>query len=182
MDLEMTGLEPERHVIVEIATVITSDQLDVIAVGPEIVIRASNDEVAQMGEFVTAMHQKSGLLDRMAASEVTRSQAEADTIAFLRQHVEAGAVPLAGNSIGTDRRFLQAQMPELEKFFHYRNVDVSTIKELALRWYPIATSKRPDKAVAHRALEDVYESIAELSFYRQHFFVAPESGGNQPAK
>jgi len=123
-----------------------------------------------MGEFVTSMHEKSGLLDRIRASDITREEAQAQTLDFLRQHIEPGTVPLAGNSIGTDRRFLQEQMPELERFFHYRNVDVSTVKELALRWFPDAVQLRPEKAIAHRALEDINESIAELSFYRERLF------------
>jgi oligoribonuclease len=170
MDLEMTGLDHQRHVIVEIATVVTDDELNVVATGPELVIHANDAELAEMGEFVTAMHLKSGLLERIRVATTTRAEAEAATLAFLREHLEAGTVPLAGNSIGTDRRFLQDQMPELEKFFHYRNVDVSTIKELAQRWFPDLSSQRPDKAVAHRALEDINESIAELAYYRAHLF------------
>jgi len=166
----MTGLEHQRHVIVEIATVITDDELNVVAVGPEIVIAASDEELSHMGDYVNAMHVKSGLLDRIKSATATRAVAESETLAFLRQHAEAGTVPLAGNSIGTDRRFLQEQMPELERFFHYRNVDVSTIKELAIRWYPAAAQQRPEKAIAHRALEDINESIAELAFYRRTLF------------
>ena len=168
----MTGLEPDRHVIVEIATVITDDDLNVVAHGPDIVIHASDAELAEMGEFVTEMHTSSGLLEHIRSSNITRRAAEEATLSFLlASGIETGTVPLCGNSIGTDRRFLQEYMPELEKFFHYRNVDVSTIKELAQRWLPAAVTHRPDKATAHRALDDVMESIAELSFYRRTLFV-----------
>jgi oligoribonuclease len=167
IDLEMTGLEPERHVIVEIATIITDDHLNVIAEGPDLVIHATPEQLAQMGDFVTEMHTKSGLLTEIEAATVTVPEAEAATLAFLREHaVEEGTVPLCGNSIGTDRRFLQQYMPTLESFFHYRNVDVSTIKELARRWNPEVLSALPEKETAHRALGDIRESIAELVPYR----------------
>jgi len=171
MDLEMTGLEPERHVIVEIATVVTTDDLAIVAEGPDLVLGATPDQLAEMGDFVRAMHRTSGLLPEIEASTVTIRDAEVATLNFLKAHVPAGTVPLAGNSIGTDRRFLQQYMPELERFFHYRNVDVSTIKELGGRWFPVAMSRRPDKATTHRALDDIRESIAELAFYREHLFV-----------
>jgi oligoribonuclease len=170
MDLEMTGLEPERHVIVEIATIVTSDDLDIIATGPDLVIHATPDELAHMGGYVTQMHTTSGLLNKIVESTVTVRDAELATLDFLRAHVPAGKIPLAGNSIGTDRRFLQQYMPELEAFFHYRNVDVSTIKELGQRWFPTATAARPDKATTHRALDDIIESINELAFYRSQLF------------
>ena len=174
MDLEMTGLDPSRHVIVEIATVVTDDDLNITATGPQLVMRASEEQLAEMGEFVTAMHTKSGLLERIQSSTTTCPEAEAATLAFLNGlKIEPGTVPLAGNSIGTDRRFLQEHMSELEQFFHYRNVDVSTIKELAQRWNPALLRQRPEKTVTHRALDDVLESIAELSFYRTTLFVAP---------
>jgi oligoribonuclease len=177
MDLEMTGLEPDRHVIVEIATLVTDDKLEVVATGPELVMTASTAELAQMGEYVTSMHEKSGLLAKIRASTTTRADAEAQTLAFLKEHAESGTVPLAGNSIGTDRRFLQEQMPQLERFFHYRNVDVSTVKELCSRWFPETAGARPDKAVAHRALEDIHESLAELAYYRRTMFVSVEGSG-----
>jgi oligoribonuclease len=171
MDLEMTGLEPQRHVIVEIATIVTDDQLNVIAEGPDLVLHASTEQLGQMGDYVTEMHKKSGLLEAIKASSVTVADAEAQTLAFLTTHgVEKGEVPLCGNSIGTDRRFLQEYMPSLEAFFHYRNVDVSTIKELARRWQPDALESFGDKATNHRALDDVRESIAELVHYRETFF------------
>jgi oligoribonuclease len=133
-----------------------------------------------MGDFVTAMHEKSGLLERIRSSTLTRADAEGQTLDFVKQHAEPGTIPLAGNSIGTDRRFLQEQMPSLEKFFHYRNVDVSTIKELCARWFPEAAAARPEKAVAHRALEDIQESLAELAYYRKTMFVPRPQTGEAP--
>jgi oligoribonuclease len=171
MDLEMTGLEPLRHVIIEIATLITDDNLVVIAEGPDLVIHASPEQMKEMGDFVTEMHTKSGLIDAVIASTVTTQEAEAQTLAFLKEHIaEARTIPLCGNSIGTDRRFLQEYMPTLEEFFHYRNVDVSTLKELTRRWYPDVLDSLPEKATAHRALDDILESIAELAHYRDTLF------------
>ena len=171
MDLEMTGLEPERHVIVEIATLITDDHLNVIAEGPDLVIHASEEELAQMGEFVTEMHTSSGLLAAIADSSVDVTEAERRTLEFIKSHVpDAGAVPLCGNSIGTDRRFLQEYMPSLESHFHYRNVDVSTIKELAKRWRPEVLESLGDKETTHRALDDIRESVRELAHYRDVLF------------
>jgi oligoribonuclease len=171
MDLEMTGLEPERDVIVEIATLLTDDHLNIVAEGPDLVIHASPEQLAQMGSYVTEMHTKSGLLPQIIASTVTVDEAQQATLEFLKaQGVEPGAVPLCGNSIGTDRRFLQEYMSELESYFHYRNVDVSTIKELARRWYPNAVAAVPDKDSAHRALDDIRESINELVHYRDTLF------------
>src|SRR5271155_1236478 len=152
MDLEMTGLEPERHVVVEIATLITDDHLNIVGEGPDLVIHATPEQLAEMGDFVTEMHTKSGLLPQIIASTVTIEEAQQQTLAFLKSHIgEARSIPLCGNSIGTDRRFLQEYMPDLEAFFHYRNVDVSTIKELARRWYPSSLAGQPEKDSAHRA-------------------------------
>lgn len=174
MDLEMTGLEPDRHVIVEIATVITDDYLNVIADGPDLVIHATEEQLTQMGDFVTEMHTKSGLLPAIVSSTVSTEEAEGATLAFLKEHIgEARSVPLCGNSIGTDRRFLQEYMPTLESFFHYRNVDVSTIKELARRWNPEVLAAMPEKETSHRALDDIRESIAELVHYRSTLFSPP---------
>ena len=176
MDLEMTGLEPLRHVIIEIATLITDDNLVVIAEGPDLVIHASPEQMKEMGDFVTEMHTKSGLIDAVNASTVTTQEAEAQTLAFLKGHIaEARTIPLCGNSIGTDRRFLQEYMPTLEEFFHYRNVDVSTLKELARRWYPEVLDALPEKATAHRALDDILESITELAHYRDTLFLPATS-------
>jgi oligoribonuclease len=177
MDLEMTGLEPRRHVIVEIATVITDDDLNIIAEGPDLVIHATPEQLAEMGEFVTEMHTKSGLLPAIAASTVTARDAELATLEFMKANIpEARSVPLCGNSIGTDRRFLEEYMPELENFFHYRNVDVSTIKELARRWHPDVLDAQPDKATTHRALDDIRESITELVHYRSTLFPPHDAG------
>ena len=171
MDLEMTGLEPERHVIVEIATLLTDDHLNVVAEGPDLVIHASEEQLAQMGSYVTEMHTKSGLLPQIIASTITVEDAQRATLDFLKsENVEPGTVPLCGNSIGTDRRFLQEYMPELESYLHYRNVDVSTIKELARRWYPSAVAGASEKDSAHRALDDIRESINELVHYRDTLF------------
>jgi oligoribonuclease len=171
MDLEMTGLEPLRHVIVEIATLVTDDHLNIVAEGPDLVIHATPEQLAEMGPFVTEMHTKSGLLPAIISSTVTVTEAQAQTLEFLKQHIpEPGSVPLCGNSIGTDRRFLQEYMPELEAYFHYRNVDVSTIKELARRWNPSVLEAMPEKETTHRALDDIRESIAELVHYRETLF------------
>jgi oligoribonuclease len=171
IDLEMTGLDPARHRIVEIASVLTDDELTVIAEGPDLVIHATDDELAQMDDFVRAMHEHSGLTKRIASSTLSLAEAQAETMAFLRSHIdEPATVPLAGNSIGTDRRFLAAQMPEVEEFLHYRCVDVSTIKELARRWFPADAESAPVKQGTHRALDDILESIEELRHYRLHVF------------
>lgn len=175
----MTGLDPLQHVIVEIATVLTDDNLVLVAEGPDLVVGATSEELSRMGEFVTTMHEKSGLLPLISASNTSRRDAELATLKFLTDNgVEPGTLPLCGNSIGTDRRFLQEYMPELESFLHYRNVDVSTIKELVKRWHPSLLGQRPEKATNHRALDDIRESIEELSFYRQQFFVGSPTNQN----
>ena len=172
MDLEMTGLDVERHVIVEIATLVTDDELRIVAEGPDLVLRATPGELAEMSDFVRSMHTHSGLLTKIEHSAVAVPEAEQLTLEFLKSAgVPPKTVPLCGNSIGTDRRFLQAYMPTLEDYFHYRNVDVSTIKELGQRWYPSAMAQRPEKNSVHRALDDIKESIAELQFYRQRLFI-----------
>ena len=174
LDLEMTGLEPDRHVIVEIATLVTDDELDIIAEGPDLVIGQPPEAMATMDEFVRRMHTSSGLLPLIAASPVTLEEAGAATMAFVREHVpEPRTVPLCGNSIGTDRRFLARYLPELEEYLHYRSVDVSTVKELARRWYPEALKGRPDKDGRHRALDDIRESVEELRYYRDTVFKPP---------
>jgi oligoribonuclease len=174
MDLEMTGLEPRRHVIVEIATIVTDDQLNIVAEGPDLVLHATPEQLGEMGDFVTEMHTKSGLLDAIKASTLSVAEGEAQTLQFLKSHIdEAQSVPLCGNSIGTDRRFLQEYMPTLESFFHYRNVDVSTLKELARRWRPEVLDSLGEKASTHRALDDIRESIHELVHYRETLFSPP---------
>ena len=172
MDLEMTGLDAERHVIVEIATLVTDDELQIVGEGPDLVVHQPPEAFEAMDDFVRDMHTKSGLLPSIAASTISLEEAGAQTLAFIKQHVpEARTVPLCGNSIGTDRRFLVKYLPEIEEYLHYRSVDVSTIKELARRWYPGALSKVPRKETAHRAMDDIRESIDELRFYREHLFV-----------
>lgn len=176
MDLEMTGLEPERHIIVEIATLITDDDLEIVAEGPDLVIQASDDELAAMDPVVVDMHTKSGLLDQIKASTLTLADAGEQTLAFLTEHIpEARTVPLCGNSIGTDRRFLAAYLPAIEDYLHYRSVDVSSVKELARRWNSGILKGSPDKRLSHRALDDIRESVAELRHYRDTFFVRPDS-------
>lgn len=171
MDLEMTGLDPATDVIVEIATLITDDDLNVLAEGPDLVIHQPESAFAAMVEIVRKMHTSSGLLDRIRASTVSHEDAAAATLAFLQEHIPAArSVPLCGNSIGTDRRFLAAWMPEIEDHLHYRSVDVSTIKELARRWNPAVLAAAPAKVGTHRALDDIRESVAELRYYRTHLF------------
>ncbi len=170
----MTGLDPARNVIVEIATLVTDDDLAVIAEGPDLVVHAGPEELAAMEPVVRDMHTKSGLLAAIEASTLSLEEAGRQTLAFLKRHVpHKGTVPLCGNSIGTDRRFLAAQLPEIENWLHYRSVDVSTVKELCRRWYPGVLDKAPAKKTAHRALDDVLESVAELAFYRRAVFVPP---------
>ena len=171
MDLEMTGLEPSRHVIVEIATIITTDELEVVAEGPDVVVHATNSELAEMDDFVRGMHTKSGLLPAIIDSSVALHEAGAVTLDFLRAHIATPrTVPLCGNSIGTDRRFLSAYLPDIDDYLHYRSVDVSTVKELCRRWYPDVLEAAPPKSEAHRALDDIRESIAELRYYRDTVF------------
>jgi len=170
MDLEMTGLDPARNVIVEIATLITDDELEIVAEGPDLVINPGAGALTHMDKVVRSMHTKSGLLEAIESSTVSLEDAGAATLAFLKEHVAERSVPLCGNSIGTDRRFLAAHLPDIEHWLHYRSVDVSTVKELARRWYPDAVAAAPPKAGGHRALDDIRESVAELRYYREHVF------------
>ncbi len=173
MDLEMTGLDPDRDVIVEIATIVTDDELLVVAEGPDLIIHQPDDVLARMSGVVREMHEKSGLLPAIRASATTLEEAGAATLEFIRAHVpNARSVPLCGNSIGTDRRFLARHLPAIEDYLHYRSVDVSTIKELVRRWYP--SLDRPRKAGNHRALDDVRASIDELRFYRGTVFASAD--------
>ncbi len=171
MDLEMTGLDPATSAIVEIATLVTDDELHVVAEGPDLVVSCPPDRLAAMDEVVRGMHTTSGLLAAVEASTLTLAEAGQQTLDFIKEHVpEPRTVPLCGNSICTDRRFLAAHLPEVEGWLHYRSVDVSTIKELCRRWYPAALDAAPAKAGGHRALDDVKESIEELRHYRSAIF------------
>ncbi|MFP2769620.1 oligoribonuclease [Oceanisphaera sp. KMM 10153] len=169
IDLEMTGLEPDEHKIIEIASIITDKELNVLAEGPVLAIHQSEAELARMDDWNVRTHTGSGLVARVQASKVTEEDAVAQTLAFLREWVPEQASPLCGNSIGQDRRFLVRHMPTLEAFFHYRNVDVSTVKELVRRWQPALLDQFTKKG-SHQALDDIRESIAELQFYRETVF------------
>jgi len=169
VDLEMTGLEPDHDTIIEIATIVTDSDLNVIAEGPVFAVHHSAETMAGMDDWNTNQHGGSGLTQRVLESDVTMEHAEAETIAWLEQYVAAGASPMCGNSIGQDRRFMVKYMPKLEAFFHYRNLDVSSVKELARRWRPdvLAGVK---KSGSHLAMDDIRDSIAELQHYRETFF------------
>jgi oligoribonuclease len=167
IDLEMTGLEPQQDQIIEIATVVTDNDLEILAQGPVIAIHQPQSVMNTMDEWNTRHHGDSGLSARVAASSSSLREAEIETLSFLREYVKAGKSPMCGNSICQDRRFMARLMPELEAFFHYRNLDVSTLKELANRWKPEATEGFVKKA-AHLALDDILESIDELKHYREH--------------
>jgi oligoribonuclease len=166
IDLEMTGLDVERERIIEIATVVTDDNLEIIAEGPMLAVHQSDELLASMDEWNASHHGSSGLCDRVRQSSVSESDAEKQTIAFLQEHLSAGASPMCGNSVHQDRKFLAKYMPELADFFHYRNLDVSTLKELAARWRPDLKLEKESK---HLALDDVKDSIDELKLYREHF-------------
>jgi len=168
IDLEMTGLDTQQDVIIEIATIVTDSQLNILAEGPVIAIHQTDAELARMDDWNQRQHGQSGLVARVKASSIDTLQAQQQTLEFLRQYVPAKASPMCGNSICQDRRFLARCMPELEGFFHYRNLDVSTLKELVKRWAP-EIGKGVIKKAAHLALDDVRESITELRYYREHF-------------
>lgn len=171
VDLEMTGLEPETDVIVEIAIIVTDGKLEQIIEGPNLVIHAPDEILDNMPQIVVDMHKASGLTERVKASTLTVEEAEAEVIAWLNQYVpDPNVAPLAGNSVHADRAFMKKYMPNLEKHVHYRNVDVSTIKELVKRWAPEIAEQEPDKVGNHRALGDIRDSIDQLKFYRQRVF------------
>ncbi len=168
VDMEMTGLVPETDCIIEVAVVVTDADLNTIAEGPVLVVHQSDAIMAGMDSWNQSTHKKSGLIDRVKASTLSESDVENQLVEFLKQHVPASTSPMCGNSICQDRRFMARGMPKLEAFFHYRNLDVSTLKELAKRWKPsiMAGMKKHGK---HEALADIYESIEEMKYYREHF-------------
>ena len=174
IDLEMTGLDSQSDRIIEIATLITDTQLNVLAEGPVLAIYQPAVVLGAMDEWNRKQHSQSGLLARVRASRVDEREAELQTLGFLSRYVPKGKSPMSGNSICQDRRFLARRMPELEAYFHYRNLDVSTLKELARRWYP-EQAKGYTKSSSHLALDDVRESIAELRYYRDCLFIKPAS-------
>lgn len=182
IDLEMTGLDPARHTIIEIASLVTDDNLTLVEEGPDLVVHAVPAQLAEMDEYVRTMHTRSGLLAAMEASTLSLADAGTETLDFLKKHIpEPGTVPLAGNSIGTDRRFLAAQLPELEDYLHYRSVDVSTVKELCRRWRPDVYKAAPIKKGGHRALADIRESVGELAYYRTALFDLGPAAGDADA-
>jgi len=171
VDLEMTGLDPERHHIVEIAVIVTDGALERVQEGPDLVVTAPAGALEAMDPVVVRMHEASGLIGEIRAATLTVGQAESQVLRFLTEHVpDSRSAPLAGNSVHADRAFLRRHMPELEAYVHYRNVDVSTIKELARRWYPEAFEDAPAKDDGHRALADIRASIQELRYYRRSVF------------
>lgn len=169
IDLEMTGLDPETHKIIEIATIVTDAQLNILAEGPVLAIHQPEEELAKMDDWCTTTHTNSGLVERIRQSKITEQEAVRQTIEFLEKWVPKGASPICGNSIGQDRRFLYKHMSELEAYFHYRYLDVSTIKELARRWQPEVLNGFSKKG-SHLALDDIRDSIAELKYYRENIF------------
>lgn len=168
IDMEMTGLDPEKERIIELAAVVTEPDLTLVAEGPVLVVHQSDALLDAMDKWNQSTHGKSGLIDKVKASTLTEAEAEEQMLQFLSQHVPAGKSPMCGNTIGQDRRFMVKYMPRLEAFFHYRNLDVSTLKELAVRWKP-EVYRSFIKQSRHEALADIYESIDELKHYREHF-------------
>lgn len=188
IDLEMTGLDPMKNTIIEIATLLTDAQLEVVAEGPEIIINTSDEHLGRMIPIVRGMHEKSGLTEAVRRSSVNLEDAERETLAFLKKHAKKSSMPLCGNSIWCDRMFLKLQMPKLDAFVHYRCIDVSSFKECATRWNVHAISGAPRKGDQHRALDDIKESIAELKHYRDKWLVPPkpavapaDEGGKTPS-
>lgn len=181
VDLEMTGLDPDRHVIVEVAALVTDAQLNILDGGIDLVVHATENELAEMDDFVTEMHGSSGLTEQVKSSTVSIEEAEEAVLGLLEKHCGEHRPPLAGNSIATDRTFIRAQMPRLDAALHYRMIDVSTVKELTRRWFPKAYYNQPQKGMAHRALADIVESIRELDYYRRAVFVPAPGPDSQTA-
>ncbi len=180
LDLEMTGLDVARHVIVEVAVLVTDADLAPVDDGVDVVVHQRPAALAEMDDTVRAMHTRSGLLAAIEASTTTLAEAGEQALAYVRGHVGPGVAPLCGNSIGVDRRFLDRQLPELDAYVHYRSIDVSSLKELCRRWYPAVFKHRPGKKETHRALDDVHESILELAYYRDRM-LRPVEVGDPPA-
>jgi oligoribonuclease len=182
IDLEMTGLDVERDVIVEIACIVTDSNLANLDDGIQLVVHQDAETLTRMDDFVRTMHTKSGLLPQITESAVDTGRAEEEVLAYVRKHVaQPGTSPLCGNSIGMDRRFLAKYMPELDGYLHYRSIDVSSLKELCRRWYPQVYRGRPGKSEQHRALDDISESISELRYYREHMLREQPSNGTSAA-
>ena len=183
LDLEMTGLDVSRHVIVELAALVTDGGLEPLDDGIDLIVHQPPAALAEMDDFVRKMHTRSGLLAEIEASTLSLDDAGARVLDYVKTHVpDEGVAPMCGNSIGVDRRFLDRQLPDLDRYLHYRSIDVSSFKELCRRWYPEVYKHRPGKAETHRALADVRESIAELRYYREHMLRDPSPGpGPEPA-
>lgn len=183
IDCEMTGLDPSTHVLVEIAAIVTDANLNLLDEGLDIVIHATDDELAKMDDFVTQMHTKNGLTDEIRTSTVSVGEAENAVLDYIKTWVSTPrTAPLAGNSIASDRKFIAAYMPKLDEFLHYRMIDVSSIKELSHRWYPKVYHHQPKKGLAHRALADIKESIRELDYYRRAVFITDDQGADERIK
>lgn len=186
IDLEMTGLDLDQHVIVEVAALVTDAQLNILGEGVDLVVHTTDEKLAKMDDFVVNMHATSGLTEQIRSSTVTIEQAEDAVLELINQHCDpAHPAPLAGNSIATDRAFIRQEMPRLDKALHYRMVDVSSVKELARRWFPKSYFQQPEKGMSHRALADIVESIRELDYYRRSVFVelpGPDSATAAEAK
>jgi oligoribonuclease len=182
IDLEMTGLDVERHRIVELAVIVTDARLEVLADGLDLVVHQPPQILVEMDDFVRKMHTKSGLLGEIERSQLSLEAAGKQAVEYITRFVpERDTAPMCGNSIGVDRRFLDKYLPELDRYLHYRSIDVSSIKELCRRWYPDVYKKRPSKAEAHRALDDIRESIAELRYYRDTIMRPPDENTPPPS-
>ena len=182
IDLEMTGLDPAQHVIVEVAAIVTDGNLQPLGEGADVIIHATEEELARMDDFVTKMHTDNGLLGEIRDSAVTIAEAEDAVLKLIEEHCDPEhPAPLAGNSIATDRAFIRAYMPRLDAALHYRMIDVSTVKELSRRWFPKGYFHQPEKGMAHRALADIVESIRELDYYRRCVFAAGEGPTSEEA-